>query len=184
MSTLTDHDIYLFREGTHARLYDKLGCQIGTDGLAHFAVWAPNARSVSLIGDFNTWDANAHVMRPRWDASGIWEASVAEVKQGAAYKFRIVSQAEETRDKGDPFAYYWEEAPRTASRVWRLDYDWNDASWMRARAPATRSTRRCRSTSSISGPGGAMRQAAFSVTARLQSRSSSTSKKRGSRTSS
>ena len=135
MSTLTDHDIYLFREGTHARLYDKLGCQIGTDGLAHFAVWAPNARTVSLIGDFNSWDSNAHVMRPRWDASGIWEASVADVKQGAAYKFRIVSQAEETRDKGDPFAFYWEEAPRTASRVWRLDYDWNDASWMRARAP-------------------------------------------------
>jgi 1,4-alpha-glucan branching enzyme len=134
MSLLSDHDIYLFKEGSHARLYDKLGCHFTDDATAHFAVWAPSARSVSLIGEFNGWDASAHEMKPRWDGSGVWEIDVPGVAVGAAYKYRVVSQYGSAQDKGDPYAVYWEEPPRTASRVWKLDYEWNDGEWMRGRA--------------------------------------------------
>jgi 1,4-alpha-glucan branching enzyme len=134
MSLLTDHDVYLFREGSHTRLYEKLGCHINDEGEAHFAVWAPNARGVSLIADFNGWNPGAHVLEPRWDGSGIWEATVPGVHPGAAYKYRIVSQYQQTLEKGDPFALFWEAPPRTASRVWRLDYEWQDEAWMRGRA--------------------------------------------------
>jgi 1,4-alpha-glucan branching enzyme len=133
MNSLTDHDIYLFREGTHARLYEKLGARLTRGGKARFAVWAPNARSVSVIGDFNGWSAHANEMKARWDSSGVWEAEVSGVEAGAAYKFRIVSQLGGATDKGDPFALYWEEAPRTGSRLWTLDYEWGDAEWMRLR---------------------------------------------------
>jgi 1,4-alpha-glucan branching enzyme len=98
-------------------------------------VWAPNARSVSVIGDFNGWDAGSAPMNSRWDASGIWEARVANVPRGAAYKYRIVPNHGDTRDKGDPFALHWEEAPRTASRTWTLEYAWSDGEWMRTRGP-------------------------------------------------
>jgi 1,4-alpha-glucan branching enzyme len=133
MSRLTEHDIYLFKEGSHARLYENLGCHLAEDGSASFAVWAPNARSVSLIGDFNGWDAGKGPMNPRWDGSGIWEARVESVHRGAAYKYRIVPNHGSAQDKGDPFAFYWEEAPRTASRTWTLEYEWNDGEWMRTR---------------------------------------------------
>src|SRR5688500_17483679 len=94
MTTLTDHDIYLFREVSHARLYEKLGCHFtsASSDTAHFAVWAPSARAVSVIGDFNGWDATEHEMKPRWDGSGVWEADVTGVQKGAAYKYRVVSQ--------------------------------------------------------------------------------------------
>jgi 1,4-alpha-glucan branching enzyme len=134
MSKLTDHDIYLFKEGNHTRLYEKLGCHMDQDGGAHFAVWAPNARSVSVIGDFNGWDAEKHVLKPRWDASGIWEVHVADVARGMPYKYRVTSNQGSTQDKGDPFALFWEDPPRTASRVWTIDYDWKDDEWMRTRA--------------------------------------------------
>ena len=134
MSKLTDHDIYLFKEGNHTRLYEKLGCHMDQDGGAHFAVWAPNARSVSVIGDFNGWDARKHVLKPRWDASGIWEAHVADVARGMPYKYRVTSNQGSTQDKGDPFALFCEDPPRTASRVWTIDYDWKDDEWMRTRA--------------------------------------------------
>ena len=134
MTLLTDHDIYLFREGNHTRLYDKLGCHVNEEGEAQFAVWAPNARAVSLIADFNGWNPGAHALSPRWDGSGIWEATVSGVHPGAAYKYRVVSHHQQTLEKGDPFALYWEEPPRTASRVWRLDYEWQDSAWMRERA--------------------------------------------------
>jgi 1,4-alpha-glucan branching enzyme len=133
MTLLTDHDIYLFKEGSHTRLYEKLGCHYVNDDQAHFAVWAPNARGVSVIADFNGWNAGAHVLSPRWDGSGIWEATVPGVHPGAAYKYRITSEYQQTLEKGDPFAFYWEEAPRTASRVWRLDYEWHDQKWMAER---------------------------------------------------
>jgi len=133
MSTLTDHDIYLFREGSHAKLYEKLGCHIDADDCAHFGVWAPNAKAVSLIGDFNGWNPESHVMSPRWDGSGIWETDVPGVEPGAAYKYRIVPQHGATLEKGDPFGFFWEVAPRTASRVWRLDYEWDDGEWMKTR---------------------------------------------------
>jgi 1,4-alpha-glucan branching enzyme len=134
MNLLTDHDIYLFKEGSHARLYEKLGSRITRRGTAHFAVWAPNAREVSVIGEFNGWNAAANALQPRSDGSGIWEGDVAGVEVGTAYKYRIVSPYGSAVDKGDPFAFYWEEPPRTASRVWNLDYQWGDAAWMRGRA--------------------------------------------------
>ncbi len=132
---LTEHDIYLFREGTHARLHDHLGCHPSdADAGAHFAVWAPNARSVSVIGDWNGWDGNADPLHPRWDGSGIWEGFVGAAQRGQAYKYRIVpASGAPVPDKSDPFAFFCEEPPRTASRVWSLDYDWGDADWMATR---------------------------------------------------
>ena len=135
-SALTDHDVYLFREGSHSRLYEKLGCHFLTaddrDG-AQFAVWAPNARSVSVVGDFNGWDSTALQLSPRPDGSGIWEGHAPRIAQGDAYKFLVVSPSGHGTYKGDPFAFYWEVPPRTAARAWRLDYEWNDAEWMRDR---------------------------------------------------
>ena len=111
---LTEHDIYLFKEGTHARLYDKLGCRLGaSDGVAgaHFAVWAPNAECVSVIGDWNGWSPDAHRLRAREDSSGIWQGFVAGVTRGQAYKYRVDSRFGGYRaDKADPFAVF-AEAP-------------------------------------------------------------------------
>ncbi len=133
---LTDHDIYLFREGSHGRLYDGLGCQMhrGRDG-AQFGVWAPNAQAVSVIGEWNAWNPEADRLAPRADGSGIWEGRVRSVTHGQAYKFRIVSQAGgHVGEKADPFALYAEAPPATASRAWTLDYDWGDVDWMAQRA--------------------------------------------------
>ncbi|GMV02634.1 MAG: 1,4-alpha-glucan branching enzyme GlgB [Burkholderiales bacterium] len=132
---LTDHDIYLFREGTHARLHEHLGCHPHASGHGvQFAVWAPNARAVSVVGDWNDWRGGADPLQPRWDGSGIWEGAVAAARPGHAYKYRIVSAAGATLpDKSDPFAFHCEEPPRTASRVWPLDYHWGDDEWMAAR---------------------------------------------------
>jgi 1,4-alpha-glucan branching enzyme len=133
----TDHDIYLFREGNHFRLYDKLGAHPMTAGNregVYFAVWAPNAERVSVIGDFNGWDPQSAPLGPRWDASGIWEGFIPGVKNGDVYKYHVVSKHHGYRvDKGDPFAFYWEISPKTASRVWDLDYSWNDGEWMKNR---------------------------------------------------
>ena len=131
-SPLTEHDIYLFREGTHTKLYGKLGCRLEADG-AHFAVWAPNAEAVAVIGDFNGWDGAAHPMFPRWDSSGIWERFVPGVAAGTAYKFRITPRRGAAFDKADPYALYAELPPKTASRAWRLDYAWGDGEWMASR---------------------------------------------------
>ena len=101
----------------------------------HFAVWAPNAASVSLIGDFNGWDSQAHPLTPRADSSGIWEAFVPEIGRGALYKYHIISQQQGyTVAKSDPFAFYCETPPRTASVVWDLAYEWGDAAWRERRA--------------------------------------------------
>jgi 1,4-alpha-glucan branching enzyme len=132
-SPLTEHDIYLFREGTHTRLHGKLGCRLDPDG-AHFAVWAPNAQAVSVIGEFNGWDPGAHPMDARWDSSGIWERFVPGVRAGAAYKFRINPRSGGGFDKADPFAFFAQTPPQTASRAWSLDYGWGDAEWMAGRA--------------------------------------------------
>ncbi|HEX6266547.1 MAG TPA: 1,4-alpha-glucan branching enzyme, partial [Burkholderiales bacterium] len=130
--SLTGHDLYLFREGTHARLYEKLGAH-PVEGATEFAVWAPNAASVSVIGDFNGWDPKRDPMRPAGDA-GIWQARVAEARQGSVYKFHIVSRHAGYRvDKADPYAFRAETAPKTASVVWDLEYPWGDAEWMRTR---------------------------------------------------
>ena len=132
---LTDHDVYLFREGTHARLYESLGCQISRDGKgAQFAVWAPNARAVSVIGDWNGWDPNADPLAPRHDESGIWEGRAPKAVRGQAYKYRIVSQAAgHVGEKSDPFALYCEHPPATGSRVWSTEYEWHDGDWMASR---------------------------------------------------
>src|SRR5580765_2870016 len=83
----TGHDQYLFREGTHARLYEKLGAHLLREGGTRFAVWAPNAQSVSVVGDFNGWDPRAHPLKQSGDSSGIWQATVPGAKQGSVYKF-------------------------------------------------------------------------------------------------
>ncbi len=132
---LSDQDIYLFREGSHSRLFGKLGCVPAPDGVgAYFAVWAPNAASVSVIGDWNGWDGGASPLRLRDDGSGIWEGPVIGARLGQAYKYRIV--ANEDRgifEKADPYGSFSEVPPATASRVWSLDYVWSDSAWMRTR---------------------------------------------------
>ena len=136
-SFITDHDVYLFKEGNHFKLYDKLGAHIltvdGKEG-TFFTLWAPNAEKVSVIGDFNKWNAEAHPLKLRDDQSGIWEAFIPEIQRGASYKYHIISPYNKFRvDKGDPFAFYWETPPKTASVVWDLDYQWNDTGWMENR---------------------------------------------------
>jgi 1,4-alpha-glucan branching enzyme len=137
VSLFSEYDIYLFKEGSHARLYDKFGAHFvkdkGVDGV-YFAVWAPNAQAVSVIGDFNEWDPKRHPLSVRWDGSGIWEVFVPVLAQGSHYKYHIVSRHNGYRvDKTDPYAFYWEIAPKTASRLWDLGYQWSDQEWMKTR---------------------------------------------------
>ena len=136
---LTSYDIYLFKEGKHQQLYDKLGSHpTSVDGRegTHFAVWAPNAKHVAVIGDFNHWRFGSHPLRLRGDGSGIWEGFIPEVSRGTLYKYHIESRSHRGRsmDKGDPFALYWELPPRTASIVWDLKPSWDDEEWMRNRS--------------------------------------------------
>jgi 1,4-alpha-glucan branching enzyme len=135
-SLLTSHDLYLFNEGTHYRLYEKLGAHpLTVQGVAgtYFAVWAPAAEQVSVIGDFNGWRPGLHELRPR-ESSGIWEGFVPGVGTGACYKYHIVSRYHGYRvDKADPLALRSEPPPRTASLVWDLDYVWGDQEWMSGR---------------------------------------------------
>ncbi|HMA53958.1 MAG TPA: alpha-amylase family glycosyl hydrolase, partial [Acidobacteriota bacterium] len=134
---LTEKDSYLFKEGSHFRLFEKLGAHALTVGGAAgtlFAVWAPNAERVSVVGDFNGWDAGRHPLGPRWDGSGIWEGFIPGLGKGAMYKYLITSKIDgRAAEKGDPFAFFWEVPPRSASVVWDLDYEWGDASWMSER---------------------------------------------------
>jgi 1,4-alpha-glucan branching enzyme len=131
-TAMSGHDLYLFREGTHSRLYEKLGAHI-VEGATEFAVWAPNAASVAVVGDFNGWDARKHPMQPTGDA-GIWQARVPEARQESLYKFHVVStHAGYKVDKADPYAFRAETPPRTGSMVWDLAYEWHDAEWMRTR---------------------------------------------------
>lgn len=131
---ITDHDIYLLKEGNHHRLYDKLGAHIMTIGKksgAFFALWAPNAENVSVTGDFNGWYRKSHSLNVRQDGSGIWEGFIPGIKHGDIYKYHIHSRYNNYKvDKGDPFAFYWEPPPKTASVVWKLNYQWNDSEWM------------------------------------------------------
>ena len=137
VSTLTDHDIYLFKEGNHFRLYEKFGSHMMTvDGQkgSHFAVWAPNAAAVSVTGDFNEWDTTSHPLKVRADDTGIWEGFIPGIGEDVLYKYHIVSRYKDYQaDKGDPFAFLWQIAPKTASVVSNLDYEWQDADWMKNR---------------------------------------------------
>ena len=137
-SVLSPQDIYLFKEGTHRRLYDKFGCHLvnesGVDG-ARFAVWAPNAERVCVLGDFNDWDPTRHPLTPHSDEGGVWEGFIPGIEQGARYKYHIDSRYNGYKvDKADPLAFYCEAPPATASRAWRLDYDWHDNDWLHTRA--------------------------------------------------
>jgi 1,4-alpha-glucan branching enzyme len=138
---LTDRDIYHFREGTYFRAYETLGAHVvpgtrpGAPGGTRFAVWAPNAAGVSVIGDFNGWHRGRDVLSPRADSSGIWEGVVAGVGSGALYKYHIAARhGRYQADKSDPYAFRTELPPRTASIVWDLAYQWQDAQWMQHRA--------------------------------------------------
>src|SRR5690606_30426656 len=104
----------------------------GADG-TYFAVWAPNAKSVSVLGYFNHWQRNQHKLFPRWDGSGIWEGFFADVKHGDAYKYAVEAQDGEVVDKADPFAFYSELPPKTASIVWEPRYEWRDLEWLERR---------------------------------------------------
>jgi 1,4-alpha-glucan branching enzyme len=133
----TEEDIYLFKEGNQFRLYDKLGSRrltVGHQEGIYFAVWAPNARRVSVVGNFNGWNTNAHSLAVRWDGSGIWEGFIPGMQTGELYKYHIISNYGDYEvSKGDPFSYCWELSPRTASVVWDLDYQWGDEDWMKRR---------------------------------------------------
>jgi len=136
-SLITEDDIYLFNEGSHFNLQDKLGSHIvhsGKEEGVQFSVWAPNAKKVSVIGDFNGWDKQSHLLRPR-EVSGIWEGFIPGVQKGDNYKYHIQSHSKGYRvDKCDPFAFYCEVPPKTASVVWDIDYAWNDQEWMDKRS--------------------------------------------------
>ncbi|GEO05925.1 1,4-alpha-glucan branching enzyme GlgB [Adhaeribacter aerolatus] len=136
-SPITDFDIHLLREGRHYNLYNKLGAHLGEyRGVkgTFFAVWAPNAEHVSVIGDFNFWDHNSYPMSPRWDGSGIWETFVPGVGKGTAYKYFIRSKHNHYAvEKADPYAFLAEVPPRTASVVWESRYEWHDQEWMQNR---------------------------------------------------
>lgn len=137
VSLLTDYDIYIFKQGTHYKLYEKLGSHImtinGVQG-TYFAVWAPNAEKVSVIGDFNYWDSTRHPLALRWDGSGIWEGFISNIGKGTLYKYHIISKFSGYRvDKTDPFAFYCETSPGKSSIVWDLDHIWEDWQWMAER---------------------------------------------------
>lgn len=142
VSLAGESDIYLFREGNHARLYEFLGAHMiehgGRDG-ALFAVWAPNAEEVSVAGDFNGWNDQTHKLAPRWDSSGIWEGFVPGVQPYGFYKYSILTGSGERLEKGDPFARQWELPPRTASRVCPpSEFEWRDGNWLAAREKQAR----------------------------------------------
>lgn len=132
-SLLTDYDIHLFRSGKHFKLYEKLGAHLTSFGSkkgVYFAVWAPNAKSVSVIGNFNGWNDTQTRMHPRWDESGIWEIFVPGLQKGEVYKYAIHSNTGEYLEKADPFAAFAEVAPKTASVVWNAEYKWKDKKWL------------------------------------------------------
>ena len=133
---LTDFDRYLFGSGNHWKLYEKLGAhprKVQDQQGVNFALWAPNAQSIQVVGDFNQWDGRAHTMRKQIP-SGVWELFVPNVQTGMNYKYRVRSLDGRVIDKADPFAFYSEVPPRTASIVHSLSYQWNDASWLDERA--------------------------------------------------
>ena len=137
-SLFTDFDIDLFKSGKHYRLYEKFGSHIvtvnGTEG-TYFAVWAPSAKSVSVIGDFNYWIEGEHQLSVRWDESGIWEGFIPNVGKGSTYKYKIQSNNNDIKtEKADPYARRAEHPPNTASIVWDGKHEWEDAKWLKKRA--------------------------------------------------
>ncbi len=138
---LTKNDLYLFNEGNHFRLYEKLGAHpmtVGGQEGAYFEVWAPDAEQVFVVGDFNGWNKASHPLHPR-EQSGIWGGFVPGISKGDRYKYHIKSRYGNYRvDKADPFAFLDETPPKTASIVWNLDYTWGDQLWMKERRERNR----------------------------------------------
>ncbi|NWF51480.1 MAG: 1,4-alpha-glucan branching enzyme, partial [Nitrospirae bacterium] len=138
LPVLTEFDLHLIGEGTHYKNYEKLGAHVmeinGKRGV-HFAVWAPNARSVSVIGDFNKWDGRRHQMRVL-GSSGIWELFIPGLEEEVLYKFQIKSRfKKQIMEKADPYAFYFELRPKSASIVYNINkYKWNDKEWMKMRS--------------------------------------------------
>lgn len=135
-SLFTDQDIYLFREGNHHKLYEKFGSHsVVVDGIegVYFSVWAPFAKEVSVIGDFNKWHSETHKLLPRWDESGIWEGFIAGLKWGDVYKYGIRTNKGVLLEKGDPFAVSWEQNLQAGSLVSTTWFEWNDKNWMSER---------------------------------------------------
>ena len=134
---LSDYDLYLFGQGNHHQLYKKLGAHlIERDGIVGtlFAVWAPNAQRVSVVGDFNYWDGRKHLMESR-GSSGVWELFIPGVEAGALYKYELYCQDGMTRMKSDPYAFQMQLRPETASVVSAIDgYQWRDQNWMQQRS--------------------------------------------------
>jgi len=139
LSTLTELDIYLFKQGSHTKMYEKFGAHKmehkGKKGV-HFAVWAPNAEHICVRGDFNDYEIDAHPLKLRSDDSGIWEGFIEGVEEGLTYKYHIVSKFHDiVHEKSDPFAFFSEKPSKSASRVWDIDgYSWKDKTWMNKRA--------------------------------------------------
>jgi 1,4-alpha-glucan branching enzyme len=135
LSLLTPEDLFLFNEGTHYRAYRLLGSHVvvhgGEEG-THFAVWAPNAASVAVMGDWNGWSRDRDPLQPT-GSSGIWEGFSPGVRQGATYKYAIRTRDGQVLEKADPYAIHAETPPRTGSKIWDLVYSWKDAEWMRTR---------------------------------------------------
>ncbi|HZH95932.1 MAG TPA: hypothetical protein VEY06_08610, partial [Flavisolibacter sp.] len=133
-SILYDDDIETFKNGTHYSLYQKLGSRpmtvLNKEGY-YFAVWAPNGTRVSVIGEFNEWNKESHVLFPRLDKSGIWEGFIPFIKKHTQYKYHITGFENRVTIKGDPFASYWEKRPATSSITWNFDYKWKDDTWMK-----------------------------------------------------
>ncbi|MGV6846316.1 MAG: 1,4-alpha-glucan branching protein GlgB [Lutibacter sp.] len=135
-SLFTTFDIELFKAGKHYKLYEKLGSHpIEINGVkgTYFAVWAPSAESVSVIGDFNYWNGEEHQLFVRWDSSGIWEGFIPQVGKGSIYKYKIVGKNHFVAEKADPFAKRCEHPPKTASIVWTDKFKWTDKKWMKER---------------------------------------------------
>jgi len=132
----TDHDVYLFKEGRHYKLYGKFGAHAAEkDGIkgVYFSVWAPNAKKVSVIGNFNNWNHKDHILFPRWDGSGIWEGFIEGLNWGTLYKYAIETARGEILEKSDPYALSWEQNLQAASLVSTTWYEWNDKEWMEGR---------------------------------------------------
>jgi len=135
-SMLADEDVTNYQNGTNYRLYEKMGShsvQVNSTWGMYFCVWAPNATSVSVIGNFNDWKNHEFELYPRWDKSGIWEGFIPNFNLGEVYKYHIVGYRNKEQDKGDPFANFWEKRPLTASITWDLFYEWQDKEWMSGR---------------------------------------------------
>ncbi|MCX8532267.1 1,4-alpha-glucan branching protein GlgB [Chryseobacterium luquanense] len=132
----TEHDVYLFKEGKHYKLYEKFGAHsVEKDGVkgVYFSVWAPNAKKVSVIGNFNNWNHREHILFPRWDQSGIWEGFIPALSWGTLYKYAIETVQGEILEKSDPYALSWEQNLQAASMVSTNWYQWEDREWLEKR---------------------------------------------------